>query len=317
METTFRVPIYMIMGFLESGKTSFMNYTIKQEYFQIEEPTLLILCEEGEEEYDKMDLLSRNTFIEVIDEPADLTLEKLAKFEQKYHPDRVLLEYNGFWDIKNFYQMKLPEGWGITQEIVTVDGSTFAEYMKNMKSIFIEMVKNADMVLFNRCKSELPLASYRRSIKVVNPSAEMLFEGPDGEVTDIFKNELPYDLEKNPIVIDDVDFGIFFIDVRDNPDKYKGKTVQFTGKVFKSKKLDSGYFMPARPAMTCCADDISHIGYICYSKEAASLTSKRWVQVTAEVRWEKSPMYRDKGPVLYAKKIKKTKAPKEEMVYFN
>ena len=38
-----RVPIYLMTGFLESGKTSFLNFTIGQDYFYIEGRTLLIL----------------------------------------------------------------------------------------------------------------------------------------------------------------------------------------------------------------------------------------------------------------------------------
>ena len=49
MEDDVRVPVYLVNGFLESGKSSFLRFTVSQEYFDIDEPTLLILCEEGEE----------------------------------------------------------------------------------------------------------------------------------------------------------------------------------------------------------------------------------------------------------------------------
>ena len=147
LENEIDVPIYLITGFLESGKTSFINFTVQQEYFQIEEPTLLITCEEGEEVYDEKMLLKHNTVLEVVEEPEDLTLELLKSFQRKYHPDRVILEYNPLWSVKKLEEMKMPRGWGIVQHIVTVDGSCFQVYMNNMKSIFVEMVKNADMVM--------------------------------------------------------------------------------------------------------------------------------------------------------------------------
>lgn len=317
METEIQVPIYLVMGFLESGKTSFINFTMEQEYFQIEEPTLLIACEEGEEEYDKSTLLSYNTFLEMIEEPANFTLETLQAFQDKYHPDRVLLEFNSFWDIKQLFTMKMPQGWGIAQQIVTVDGSTFDVYISNMKSLFMEMARDADMVLFNRCSKEQPLANYRRSIKIANPGAEILFEDQSGELTDIFEDGVPYDLNHSPITVDDVDYGIFYVDLRDNPERYAGKMVQFKGKVLKSKDNNADYFLPGRMAMTCCADDTSYIGYVCKSAEAKRLTMGRWVQVTAEVKWEYSPFYKQEGPIFYARKIKKTNAPEVEMVYFN
>ena len=41
-------PVYVINGFLESGKTEFIRYTLAQPYFRIKGKTLLIVCEEGE-----------------------------------------------------------------------------------------------------------------------------------------------------------------------------------------------------------------------------------------------------------------------------
>ena len=50
-------PVYIINGFLESGKTEFICYTLGQPYFRIKGSTLLIVCEEGENEYSQ-ELLS-------------------------------------------------------------------------------------------------------------------------------------------------------------------------------------------------------------------------------------------------------------------
>ena len=52
-------PVFMINGFLESGKTEFINYTLGQPYFKTKGRTLLIVCEEGEVEYDP-NLLVKN-----------------------------------------------------------------------------------------------------------------------------------------------------------------------------------------------------------------------------------------------------------------
>ena len=76
-----KVPIYLITGFLESGKTSFLSFTLQQDYFQVEGKTLLILCEEGEEEYDEEALKKSNTVVEVIDSEEELTPEQKVYFE--------------------------------------------------------------------------------------------------------------------------------------------------------------------------------------------------------------------------------------------
>ena len=306
------MPVYLITGFLESGKTTFINFTVQQEYFQIEEPTLLIACEEGEVEYDQAMLLKHNTVLEVLEDPEELTRDKLRAFQRKYRPDRVILEYNPLWGVKHLEEMDLPYGWGIVQHIVTVDASTFQVYMNNMKSLFVEMARNADMVMFNRCKKEQPLANFRRSIKVVNPGCEILFEDEEGELTDIFEDEVPYDLKADVIEIEDMDYGIFYVDMRDHPERYQGRTVKFKGMVLKSRDVGANFFVPGR-----MADDTTFIGYVCQSKNAPKLPMGSWVEVTATVDWKYLDVYHEEGPVLKAKAIRSAKAPESELVYFN
>ena len=311
------VPIYLITGFLESGKTTFLNFTMRQDYFRTPERTLLLVCEEGEEEYDERDLRRYNTSVEVISDPEELNTRTLKRLQRQYRPARVIMEFNPLWSVDKLYQMRMPAGWGIVQEIVLVDASTFQIYMNNMKSLFVEMARPADMVLFNRCDGDLPLANFRRSVKVVNPGTDVQFVGSDNHPVDIFEDSVPYDVSGDEINIEDIDYGIFFVDMRDHPDRYRGKQVTFTGKVLKSRELDSDIFMPARPAMTCCADDIQYIGYLCHSKHARELVEGAWVRVTARVEWEYVDMAQEEEPVLYATGIESTEAPASELVYFN
>ena len=229
MEET-RVPIYLITGFLESGKTSFLNFTLQQDYFQIDGKTLLILCEEGEEEYDAEALKQHNTDVEIIESEEDLTPERLAAMEILYQPERVIIEYNGMWLVSRFEEMEKPEGWAVEQHITCVDAITFQVYMQNMKSLFMDMVRNADMVVFNRSKMEYPLSNFRRSIKVVNPSAEVIFEDEEGEMTDIFADQMPFDLDADIVDIPPEDYGIWFVDAMDHPDRYVGKTLRFNAR---------------------------------------------------------------------------------------
>ena len=286
-EDEVEIPIYLITGFLESGKTSFINFTVAQEYFQIDGPTLLI------------------------------TLDYLKKLNRKYRPERIILEYNPLWSVKKLEEMELPRGWGIVQEIVTVDASCFQIYMQNMKSVFMEMAKNADMVMFNRCRPEDPLPAFRRSIKVVNQACDVLFENEEGEIDNIFEDQMPFDTDADVIEIDDADYGIWYVDMGDNPERYEGKTVHFRGMVLKSKDVGADFFVPGRMAMTCCADDTSFIGYVCKCASAKSLVMGSWVDVTATVKWGYMKVYDGEGPVLYAKEIKPAKKPESELVYFN
>ena len=311
------IPIYLITGFLESGKTTFINFTVAQDYFQIDEPTLLITTEEGEVEYDEKELLKYNTVLEVVESQEQFTPEYLKKLNRRYNPERVILEYNPLGSRKKLEEMEMPRGWGIVQEIVTVDASCFQIYMQNMKSIFMEMSLHADMVMFNRCRPQDPLASFRRSIKVVNPACDVLFEDEEGEISNIFEDSMPYDLDADIIDIEDADYGIFYVDMEDHPERYRGKTVRFKGRVLKSENANAKFFVPGRMAMTCCADDTTFIGYICEFPKAKSLLMGQWVEVTAVVDWKYMEQYEGEGPVLIAKDIKSVQRPEVDLVYFN
>ena len=318
IEMDVRVAIYLVTGFLESGKSTFLDFTLRQDYFQIEEPSLLVLCEEGEVEFDAEELQKKyNTYVEIIEKPEDFTKEKLDSFDAKYHPDRVMLEYNPLWSVARLEQMELPEGWGIIQHIVTVDASTFQVYMNNMKSLFVEMIRNAELIIFNRADVSQPLANFRRSIKIVNPSAQIIFENSEGEINDIFDGNMPYDLDADVVKIEDEDYGIFYVDVMEHPEKYEGKTMHFKGMTLKSRELSSGYFVPGRMAMTCCADDPSFIGYICKSPYAQKMNLGEWVEVTATMKMEYQKAYHDIGPVFYATEVKPAEKPAQELVYFS
>lgn len=312
-----KVPIYLMTGFLESGKTSFLNFTIQQDYFHTDGKTLLILCEEGEEEYDEAALKANNTVVEIIENKEDFTTERLVAMDILHQPERVIIEYNGMWLVSDFEKMQLPQGWGVEQQITCVDASTFQMYMANMKSIFMDMVRGADMVVFNRCKASDPLATYRRGIKVANQRAEIIFEDEEGEIDNIFQDEMPFDVNAPLIDILPEDYGIWFVDAMDHPDTYVGKTVRFKGRALKPRGMGSRFFVPGRMAMTCCADDTTFLGYVCKSDDALHIREGQWVEVTARVAFEQRMEYQGEGIVLYAEKAEPCEALADEMVYFN
>ena len=212
--------------------------------------------------------------------------------------------------------MKLPKGWGIEQKITTVDASTFQTYLTNLKPLFVEMVRGAEMVLFNRCEDIKPLAGYRRSVKVVSPQAEVIFEDEQGEVENIFEDDVPYDLDAPVIEIPREDYGIWYVDMMENPARYRGKVIEITAKVLKPSGFPSKVFLPGRMAMTCCADDTTFLGYVCRSAYAPKLKAGQWVKVRAKVRFANVSVYRGEGPVLEAEHIEAAE-PIEELVYFN
>lgn len=306
-------PVYIINGFLESGKTEFIVYTLAQPYFQLKGKTLLLLCEEGENEYDEELLKASNTVLELIEEEEDFTPSALMELDKKYKPERVIIEYNGMWNFKN---MKLPWHWNIEQQITCIDASTFPMYYTNMKSLLAEMVRKSEMIIFNRCDGIEDLASYKRNIKAVNQKAEIIFEDSNGEIDEIFEDDLPYNLTDDPIVLDNNGYGIWYIDSMDHLERYLDKRIRFTAQVLKPENFPKDVFVPGRMAMTCCAEDMSFLGYVCKYDKASQLMGRDWVEVTAVVKKEYWADYNGEGPVLHAVKVEKTKKPREEVISF-
>ncbi|MBR3771395.1 MAG: GTPase [Clostridium sp.] len=314
------IPVYVVIGFLESGKSTFLKDTLESEEFTSTEKSLLIACEEGEEEYEESFLKKVQTSLEVIDEPEDLTLAKLQEFQAKYKPDRVLIEHNGMWKLEDLMNMDMPEGWTIVQVINIVNADSFNLYLNNMRSLVMEHFTNADMIIFNRCEDDTPGATYLRNIKAVNRRAAVYFETKSGKPLEV-EEELPYDMNADVIEISDIDFGVWYIDAMEEPKKYEGKTVTFKGLVYKGKKFPKGTFVPGRFAMTCCADDIAFFGFVCkgakeHYEMVDALNNRDWVMVTAKIKHEFSKEYMRKGPVLYPVKIERTMKPEEELIYF-
>ena len=131
------------------------------------------------------------------------------------------------------------------------------------------------------------------------------------------KDDLPYDVKADVIELNDEDFGIWYVDASDQPDRYVGKKIHFRGMVFKPKQYGKNAFVPGRFAMTCCVEDITFVGFKCYYDGSKNLVDRQWVDVTATIKKEYYPDFEGDGPVLYAEKVVLTGPPEEEVVYFS
>ncbi|MGN0131133.1 MAG: GTP-binding protein [Lachnospiraceae bacterium] len=308
------IPVYVINGFLDSGKTEFITYTLSQPYFQSRTVTLLIVCEEGENEYDEKLLKKSRTVMELIEDEEDFTSQNLINLEKKYKPGRIVIEYNGMWNVKN---MKFPWHWKLEQQITMINGATFASYFTNMKSLVAEHIRKSELIIMNRCDGmEDKIAGYKRNIMALNQGAEIIFEDSKGEMNVTLEEDLPYDLNADPIVLDDMGYGFWYLDALDNMARYQGKTIEYTAMVLHPPKFPKGYFVPGRMAMTCCAEDMAFLGYACKYDHESELEQKDWVKVTAKVSIEYFEDYGKEGPVLHAVKVEPTAKPKNEIISF-
>lgn len=305
-------PVFLINGFLEAGKTEFLSFTMEQDYFQTEGKTLLIVCEEGENEYDEELLKDTRTSVVYVDSIDEVSPERLTELELLHNPERVLVEWNGMWNQDDF---QIPKDWTIYQQITIIDMSTFDLYSKNMKPLMAAMVRNSELVICNRCDGIEDLDRYKRLIKSMNTSCEIVFEDESGEINEISEEDLPYDLSADVVEIGPDAYGIWYIDCMDKPERYVDKVVEFTGMVLKSPNFPKNYFVPGRMAMTCCADDMTFLGFICKAREARNLETRQWVKVRAKIKLEYWQDYGGEGPVLYAEEVVPAE-PIEEVVTF-
>lgn len=307
------IPVYLIAGFLDAGKTNFIN-GILTDGFAAEERTLLICCEEGEEEYDPKGL--GNVFTYTVAEQEQLTTELCRKLEKQYRPKQIIIEYNGMWLMEPLYSSILPANWILYQIMALVDANTFELYVKNMGQLMMEKVANADMLIFNRCDETLRAQLRSRNLRMVNRRADIYLENRDGTSEEYVTADMaPFDLSGGHLDVPDDDFGVWYVDMMDSPDRYNGLSVKFKALMCHSKKF-KGIHAPGRFAMVCCDKDMQFLGLVCKGDGLDKYKNRDWVELTATVKKEACPAYEGEGPVLYVTDIHPCEKPQNEVVSF-
>lgn len=310
------IPVYVFTGFMDSGKTTLIRDTLFTQGFAREAKSLVICCEDGEVEFDAAELSKNRVDFVMVDGEADFNAEFLKKANEKYRPEQVFLEYNGTWQLAPLLEMQLPAGWVIVQSLATVDATTFDMYLANMRTMIMEQLFAADVVIFNRCDDTTDKGKYRRNVKVLNRKAQLVYERADGTL-DEREEELPFDVTADEIEITDADYAIWYMDCQENPRKYEGKKVSFLALVYNPDKLKKGIMVPGRFAMTCCVEDVTFIGFKAKYDREEEIPHKSWIHITAEVHVEFAKEYKGKGPVLYPVSVTPAEKPEDELVYFS
>lgn len=310
------IPVYLFTGFMDSGKTTLVEETLYENNFSDGTKGLIIMCEDGDKEYNEDKLKTVNFKLTSIENEEDFTSEKLRELNEQYLPEQVFIEYNGTWGIDRILEAELPENWVIVQHLTTVDSTTFDLYMNNMRAIMQEQVFASDVVIFNRTDDDTDRGHLRRTIKNINRKAQIVYERKDGTI-DERPEELPFDINADVIELSDADYAIWFMDATENYKKYDGKKIKFRALVYNPDKLKKGIMVPGRFAMTCCIEDVQFIGFKCKYDNEESIPHKSWIDITAEVKVEFAMEYKGKGPVLYPISIEMAEKPEDELVYFS
>jgi len=277
------IPIYIVAGFLDSGKTSLIHNMLEDESFSRGQKTLLIVCEEGEEEYDEAKLAAQKVNLFTVDSEADMKPALFVELNRQFRPERVIIEYNNVFKFAKLNTMNLPPRWELVQVITMVDATTYENYMINMRQMITDPMQNSDLILFNRVEESMPISQWRRQLRAMNGSATILFEFTDGHSDDgVSDEDLSYDMKADVIEITDDQFGEFYLDSMDHPNRYDDKTIRIKGQVFSDAGVPKGFFRFGRLAMTCCANDIQPLTLLCRGDLRPS--EKKWYTLTAKAQ---------------------------------
>ena len=310
------MPVYLFTGFLESGKTKFIQETLEDKRFCNKEKTLLLVCEEGEEEYAPEQFATDTVVIRVIEGQEQLTTENLTKWAQETKADRVVIEYNGMWLLDALYAAR-PEGWVVYQEVLVADAGTFLSYNGNMRQLVYDKLKSCELVVFNRFKPDMDKMEFHKVVRAASRRADIAYESTDGKVVyDDIEDPLPFDLNAPVIEIGDADFAEWYRDLGETPANYEGKTVRFKCRALKRSKMPANTFIVGRHVMTCCVEDIQFAALVCQWDKADTVQDDSWMILTAKLNFKFNKAYGRKGPVLSYVSHELCEAPEQPVATF-
>ncbi len=310
------IPVYLFLGFLDSGKTKFIQETFEDERFDDRhERTLLLVCEEGEEEYDPSRFAVENFTIEHVSQE-DLNAETLGRIQKKFKPERVVVEYNGMLLVQQLFEA-MPDGWLIAQVMTFFESPTFLSYNKNMRQLVYDKLQFCDMAVFNRFSDRFSQEEFHKTVRAMTRRPNIVYEYENGQaVYDEIVDPLPFDIDAPIIEIEDRDFAFFYRDLAEETEKYRGKVVRFKGLVAVDKSMKKGTIVIGRHIMTCCEADIQYSGLVCLHASPLPLRTRDWVTVTARIDIAYHSIYGQKGPVLKASALEYAQPPEEEVATF-
>ena len=310
-------PVYMFLGFLESGKTKFIQETMEDPRFATGEKTLLLVTEEGVEEYETIKFANaENVDLVVLEDKNQLTEEYLSQLQLKYGSERVVVEYNGMWELGEFFNA-MPEGWMINQVMTFFDATTFVNYNANMRQLVYDKIENTQLVVFNRYDQTMDKMQLHKIVRGISRRCDIVYEYVGGKADfDDIEDPLPFDINAPVIEIEDRDYAFFYRDLTENLEAYIGKTVKFKGLVATDKRLPPQDIVVGRHVMTCCEADIQYCGLACVLPQVMDVKLRDWICVTAKVQFQKHTIYKGKGPVLVAEKAIICNEPEEQLATF-
>ncbi len=311
------VSVYMFLGFLDSGKSQFIQETLEDPRMENGEKTMLLVCEEGEVEYEPKKFAVNSVAIVTLEDKSELNIKNLEALTKKHDVSRVVVEFNGTWMLDDFFNA-MPDNWVINQMMTFFDANTFLNYNQNMRQLTYDKIQMTQMVVFNRFRPAMDKMEFHKIARAISRRVDIVYEwlGGKPEFDDI-EDPLPFDINADIIKIEDDDFALFLRDIGENPQQYIGKKVAFKGMVAVSKKIVGDTVVIGRYIMTCCEADIAYDGLaLNLNGLIKGLKTKDWITVTAQIDYGFSPVYKEEGPVLQLESVSRCNPPEQIVVTY-
>ena len=310
------IPVYLFTGFLESGKTTFIQSTLEDERFNKGERTLILLLEEGVEEYDVDKMPHKNVFIESFETLEEITPAVLKGLVKKHKAERVVVELNGMWLTTDLFA-RFPENWAVYQEMCFLDAGTFLNYNQNMRQLVFDKLQSPEIVVFKNFKDNYDKMEFHKIVRGVSRGCDICYEYSETRVEyDDIEDPLPFDVEAPVIEIEDRDFALWYRDMMEDLQKYDGKVIKFKGLIARDKKIPDDELAIGRHIMTCCVDDIQYGGVVCRLKGATEYKTHDWAVIKGKINLEKNKLYRSVGPVIAIEEITRCEPLQDSVATF-
>lgn len=307
------IGVYFFEGFLESGKTRYIQSLLEDDSIPEDLHVLVLQTEEGLEELEPVP--GKQFFFHSFDKLEDITPEKLTELEDRYSPNTIMVELNGMWQEMDFFT-RMPQNWYPFRKFVLADAGSFVSYNSNMRAQMADKLREATVVVLNRARADTDRLTIHRIIRAASRQAPIFYQQADGtEVPDETPDELPYDLNAPVVEIADRDYAEWERDISEEPEKYDGKVLRLRGFAVKGRDKRKGWFGFGRQVMTCCEADITFLGFSVVAAAQNVPTPGSWVELTCQVSIQQDTNG-DPTPLLMAITCDKLEKPENTLATF-
>lgn len=309
------VSVFLFTGFLGAGKTTFIQQSLEHIGFCTGEPTLLLVCEEGEEEYEPARFANTGVMIRTLSGPEELTAVRLTELRKEAQASRVLIEYNGMWTSEAL-EAAMPDNWHIFREMAFFEAASFPLYNHNLRTLVYDKLKKCDVAAFTSPDGTEDRLQIHRIVRGISRRAGIAYQYRDGHTEyDAVVDTDPFDLNAEVVCVGDGDYAYWSRDITEAPRKYDNKCVQLKCRTVLRGDLPEGTIGVGRYVMVCCENDIQFVGFLCEGL-SFPVENNTWILLTGTIHLKFHAAYGRVGPVFSCAAMEPCEPPQQTVATF-